>query len=471
MKKTFLLIVLIMVPPLFAACSHLNPSPRNLTPAQIPASFSLYGGSGEQMARWGHSLGSDELSKLIDLALEESFSLKQSWARLSQVKASAVKAGAGIYPEVSVTGDGSRQWLRQKGATGSRSSETTSLSLGVAGSYELDLWGRIRSSRESQELEVVATQLDLNAAAMTLTAEVATRWVNMIARRKQLDLLGQQLESSLNYLELVELRFRKSLASALDVFQQREAVAKLRAALPLVKAQEKLLGHELALLLGKPTSSGLFPDAAEFPELGAIPDTGLPADLLANRPDVRAAGLRLYAADWSVSAARADRLPAIRLTAATSVDGDQVSTLFDNWLTNLAGSLTGPVFDGGRRRAEVDRTRAVVEERLQQYRQTVFTAIKEVEDALVQEEKQREHLRELKKELSFARQGLDEARVRYIKGLSDYLPVLTELQAEQRLEHDLIQKEAQLIVYRISLHRSLGGMLYDSKKSEKKQIL
>jgi NodT family efflux transporter outer membrane factor (OMF) lipoprotein len=269
--------------------------------------------------------------------------------------------------------------------------------------------------------------------------------------------LERQLATNLTYLELVELRFRKSMVSALDVYQQKQIVERVKAEIPLVEAQEQLLLHELALLLGKPPRAAIQISSETLPSLSEIPATGLPADLLAARPDVRSAGLRLQEADWRVAVARADRLPAISLSANAGYEAAQLDLLFNNWILKLAGNFSAPVFDAGRRRAEVDRTRAVVDERLAKYRETVLTAIKEVEDALVSESKQREHIKALEMQTEAARKALEQAVLRYRKGIASYLPVLTQLLTVQGLERDLIQRQSELVIDRVSLYRALGG--------------
>jgi outer membrane protein TolC len=116
-----------------------------------------------------------------------------------------------------------------------------------------------------------------------------------------------------------------------------------------------------------------------------------------------------------------------------------------------------PIIDGQRRAAEVDRTRAVADENLAIYRDTVLTAIKEVEDALISESKQQEHIEGLQQVIATARRALAEAGLRYRKGLNDYLPVLTQLLTVQGLERDLIRRQASLLFARVSLYRALGG--------------
>jgi len=452
-----LTIILLLV----ASCAPFKPQERQSPEGELPRSFSLYTAESEPEVRWWEEFNDIDLNVLVKEALSDNLTLKEIWSRLVQARALAVQAGAALYPDL--TGTAGADYARQRTDTGSaKTTSTEDYSLGVVSSYELDLWGRIRAERESALLEVTAAREDLNTAAMTLAAEVANRWVNIISQRKQKRLLERQLRTNLTLLELIELRFRMSMVSALDVYQQKQVVENVKAEIPLVEAEEQLLLHELALLLGKPTGTSLKISREDFPEPTEIPATGLPADLLSSRPDLRRAGMRLQAADWQVAAARANRLPAIRLTATAQYGKGDMDVLFDNWLLSLAGNLTAPIFDGGRRAAEVDRRQAFADENLSAYRQAVLTAIKEVEDALVSEVKQREHIKALENVLVTARRALEEAGIRYRNGLTDYLPVLTQLLAVQNLERNLIRQRAILLNSRVSLYRSLGGTWTDS---------
>jgi outer membrane protein TolC len=243
----------------------------------------------------------------------------------------------------------------------------------------------------------------------------------------------------------------------LDVSQQREALAEAKAQMPLLEIQVLQLRSSLAILLGKAGTDLPLAESARLPDLIALPDAGVPADLLAARPDVRAAGLRLKAADWSVAAARADRLPAITLSAAAAFSSGSLDLLFDNWLLKLAGSITGPLFDAGYRSAEVNRTRAVAEEYLSAYAQTVATAVREVEDVLVTEQHQATYIALLQDQLDAARMTLQDARLQYINGQSDYLSYLTAWSSVQSLQRQLVGEQAARIKYRVTLYRALGG--------------
>ena len=435
-------------------CTVFTPEKR-LTPAdELPPAFSLYSQTESRPAAWWARFGSPELERLVTRALGHNFSIREAKARLDQARAVAAETGAQRLPQLEMEAEAATLRTRTE-----RSGETSAqeYSLGIGAGYEIDLWGRVASELQAARLDRAAVAEDLFTASMSVAGEVAQAWLGIIGQRMELEILEQQLETNRTLQELVDLRFRKGMVSALDVYQQKQAVAGITASIPLVRLQETELSHQLTYLLGNPPKTDLNIGADKFPELKALPAIGIPADLLANRPDVRAAGLRLRSADWSVAAARADRLPALRLTAQAAYSSNEVQTLFDNWILNLMGSLTGPIFDGNRRKAEVLRTRAVARERVAAYGKVVFAAVKEVEDALVRETRHREHLSALEQELTVSQSALREARERYMRGLNDYLPVLTQLLSNQRLERDILQMKRQLISDRIDLYRSLGG--------------
>ena len=446
---------------LFPSCAPFAPTALPDAAGEIPKHFSLYNGNADADTAWWKAFGSEELNRLIGAALAGSFDLKQAWARLQQMRAVAIQAGADRSPDLSAVG--SATYSRQRSASTSyRSQGNSDYLLGLSSSYEVDLWGRIHSQHQAALLDEAASLADLQTASVSIAAEVADRWVQLVSQRRQRQLLDEQLKNNLIFLELIELRFSKAMVSALDVYQQKQVVAGVRARIPLVEADIQLLQHEIAVLLGRPPGTDLALTALTMPETGPLPAVGLPADLLANRPDVRAAGMQLESSQWQVATARANRLPALSLAADAQYGANELDLLFDTWLLNLAANLSAPLWDGGRRAAEVDRTAAQMDEDLWAYRQTVLTAVKEVEDALVRETRQREYIGGLNSVMTAARRGLEEAIQRYRRGLSDYLPVLTQLIAVQDLERDILQQQEVLLRYRIGLYRALGGGWIDS---------
>ncbi len=448
--------ILILAALVLSACSPFAPAVRSFAEDPLPESFSLYPVQAPDPAPWWTALNSSALNGLLGQAFAGNLSLKQAWARMEQARAVAVKAGADLYPDLSVTGRTNH--ARQRSENGSADRFTTrNYAIGLSTSYEIDLWGRIRSGQKAESLTAEAAREDWHATVIALAADVATTWAEILSRQMQRRLLEKQLETNRTYLELVDLRYRKGIVTALDVFQQQQVVEEIRSQIPVVEAQERLRRNQLAVLLGQAPGTELTIGAENLPTLEPLPAAGLPADLLANRPDVRAAGLRLEAADWQLAAARANRLPAISLTGTAGYGPADMDLMLDNWILSLASNLAAPILDGGQRAAEVDRSRAVIAENLAAYRESVLVAIREVEDALASELYQRRYIAALERQLEAARHALVEAREQYRKGVDDYLPVLTQIVAVQNLERNLIEQQTQLLIDRIDLFEALGG--------------
>jgi NodT family efflux transporter outer membrane factor (OMF) lipoprotein len=429
--------------------------------APVPVSYSLKDTISEPQQRWWETFGDNDLNGFVEEALSGNQNLVSYWARLGKANALAAKAGADLIP--SVSGEAGASYFRSHRDEGSpdKTIDTENYNLGLVASYEVDIWGRIRAATQAANLSVLASRQDLNGAAITIAAEVAERWARIISQRQQKSLLQRQLAVNETYLDLVELRFRKSLASALDVMQQKQLVERIKAQMPLIEMEERLLLDELAVLLGRQPYDGPPFERQTLPELIAPPAAGIPAQLLEFRPDILAAYYRLSAADQDLAAAQADRLPALRLTGGAAYDSDELAGIFDNWLLNLAAGMTAPLIDGGRRRAEVFYAESGVQEQLAAYRQTVLTAVREVESALIREQKIRENITGIENQLEAAQTALSEAGFRYTNGLIDYLPVLTQLLSVQNLEFDLITRRTELLIARMDLYRAIGGTWTD----------
>ncbi len=411
--------------------------------------------------RWWLVFEDPALDDLVERALAGNFSLRAAWDRLAQAEAVARKAGAERFPSLDGEAGASRTQSRSETGDRRRTDASNSYSLGLATSYEADLWGRVRSSQEAAELDRQASAEDLQAAAVSLSAQVATVWYDLLEQHGQIALLDQQLATNEQILELITLRFRRGQVGAADVLQQRQLVESSRGDRAVLEARTAVLGHELAVLSGAvpeepPPQVSAGRDAA-LVEPPPLPATGLPADLLRRRPDVRSAFLRVAAADRRVAAAVADQYPRVSLAARVTTSGDEVGDLFRNWFATLAGNLLAPLFDGGRRQAEVERTRAAAAEALNRYGQTVLEALAEVEDALVRERRQRERIASLDQQLALARLVVERVRERYLNGAEEYLRVLAALLSEQQLQRTRLSADRELIQLRIALCRALAG--------------
>lgn len=436
-----------------------KPEPKPL-PVTMPEAFSRRG-EALPAARWWEAFESSELNVLVEKALSGNPGIRQALARIRQADAAARRAGASRFPVVnadagaSVTTTHGPASPLQPDRIVTR--EQRSHSGALAAVYELDLWGRIRAGREAALHAAEASREDLDAARIALASRVTDTWFGILEQRAQLALIREQTETLGTYLKLVETRFSHGLAEASDVYGQRQQIEATRASEPLARARLKELEHQLATLLGlAPTTPVAFP-AKSFPPLPPLPRTGMTADLLRNRPDIRAATLRLAALDREVAAAVANRFPSLTLNARFSDSNERADLLFRNWVSTLAAGLAAPILDGGSRKAEVQRQQARVEEQLYKTADTVLTALREVEDALTRDAEQAEHLVRLNRQLTAARQSLDAARKSYVDGVGDYLRVLSALRVVLQIEQSILAQTRLQFTYRVRLCTALAG--------------
>jgi len=447
--------VLIIATALFVtSCAAPKPDVKPL--AEVPHGFST---SGTELLpnQWWLTFNDPALNTLIEEALSGNFSLRSVWDRLSQAEASARKAGAPLWPSVTGTFDAGRTRSEVSGRAPDEIVNGTDLSLGAVASYEVDLWGRVRSTRDAAALDVLATREQLQAAAITLSAQVAGAWYALVEQRKQVLVLERQKKANEDVLEVITARWRSGQANAADVLRQRQLVESSRGDLVLVEANVTLLEHQLAILLGKAPKASVVPQQAVLPEPDPLPDAGLPSDLIQNRPDIRRAYYNVMSADRRVAAAVADRYPRIGISASIDTSGDEWRDLFNNWMGTLAANAAAPLFDAGARKAEVERTRAVVSESLNNYGQAVLDALGEVEDALEKERRQRDYIVSVDKQLDLSKRTIDRLTDSYLYGAVNYIDILQALVTQQSLERSQLQSRRDLLQFRIDLCRALGS--------------
>ncbi len=426
-----------------------TPAPRQPLPLEEAPAFSS-AGEAPLADRWWTAFGDDRLNERVELALADNFSLASAWERLREARAVVRRERAALFPTLDGTAGGE---LRE----GSDVDAESQIGLGLNASYEVDLWGRIRSGVEAQRLLAAATEEDYRATAISLSAEVALAWYELAEAWQQLELIGSQIDTNETVLEVIEQRFAVGQANAADVLRQRQLVEATREQAIVTRSRAEALEHLLAVLTGRPPQTAEEPTDARLPAVPALPDTGLPAELLRRRPDVRSAFLRLEAADAQVAAAVRDQYPRLDLTAALTTIAENPAGLFESWLASIAAELVAPLYDAGRREAEVERTVAARRQRLADYGQTALVAFREVEDALARESYQLRRIASLSRQVELAISTLRQLRTQYLNGAAEYLDVLDALRERQQLERSLVTARLDRVAFRIALHRALAG--------------
>ncbi|MCP3951416.1 MAG: efflux transporter outer membrane subunit, partial [Desulfobacterales bacterium] len=403
--------------------------------------------------QWWKAFNDPALNTLVEQALSGNLTIKAAYDRLLQAEAAAKKAGADISPDLDFKAGISRIHNRSNSTT----TDIDNFELGLSAGYELDIRGRIKALTTAAGFDAKASATDLKAVAMTLSSQVAAAWYQLVETCGQMDLLDRQLETNKKTLDLITLQFRTGQVSSSDVLQQKQLIESKKGEKAKAQGNARVLKNQLAVLLGIAPDHWTAPVVISFKALSPLPDTGLPADLVNQRPDILAAYFRVKAANHRTAAAIADRFPRISLSSSLETSGADASDLFNDWLASLAANLIAPLIDGGRRKAEADRTRAASMEALHDYGQKILTAFGEVEDALAVEDRQTVFISSLDRQVGLAAQVVERVRNRYIKGVENYQRVLTALLSHQQLESARLTAKRDLVLNRVRLCRAIGG--------------
>jgi NodT family efflux transporter outer membrane factor (OMF) lipoprotein len=261
----------------------------------------------------------------------------------------------------------------------------------------------------------------------------------------------------IKYPILLKTRFGSGQVRSVDIMRQEQLLERTREQQINLQQQIAMLQNRLKVLSGQPPQENSEYAFSGLPDLPPRPESGLPADLIQRRPDVQTAFLELKAADEELAVAVSSRYPRISLNASIGTSASNAGNLFDNFVRSFAGNLLAPVFYGGELKAGQDRAEARKKEKAYEYGQTVLLAFEEVENALIQENRQAETLESLQRQVELAEKTYEQLRTEYFNGMSNYLDVLTALDELQQLRRNYTQGRYQLIDYRIALYRALAG--------------
>jgi len=422
---------------------------RGQLPEPAPTSASLAD------RRWWELFEDETLQALIRTALEQNYDVRIAAARRLEAEAQLGLTRADQLPTLSagLSAEGRRN------IQGSRSSGDSELRAELSASWELDFWGKFRRASEAARAELLATEWGRRAAVQSLVAQVASAYFNLGALDQQRAIAEGALAARRESLRLTERREQSGAGSLIDVHQARELVQLAEGESINFARQIEQQENLLATLLGldpRPITRGRPFSAQTLPP--AVP-AGLPSALLERRPDIQAAEQQLVSANAQVGVARAEQFPSLALTGSGGVASNALVALFTSPVAFLsaAGSLVQPLFDGGRRSAQVEAADARAQQAELSYRSTILQAMREVSDALVGFHHNRELCASREALVDASRQALTLVEARYEGGSSSYLEVLDA--NSRRLDAELAQVRARLdaLLSYVDVYRALGG--------------
>jgi NodT family efflux transporter outer membrane factor (OMF) lipoprotein len=370
--------------------------------------------------------------------------------------------GADLWPQIQAEGSAGRSKQNFLGfpfASGDVPVVyNTNYRAGIGFSWEIDLWGRIRSAKSAALADVQASQADLAGAQLSIAAQTTKAWLAVTEAQLQLDLAHRTLTAFQETEDIAWGRYSRGLLTSLDVRLTRNSTATAAALVARREDQLQRAKRLLEILLGRYPRGELIA-AGDLPaELTPVP-AGLPADLVSRRPDLAAAERRLAAAGKRIAVAKRARYPRISLTGSAGTSTQEFNDLLDGDFSvwSIVGNLVQPIFQGGRLQAQVRLAEAQEDATLAQYANAVLFAYAEVENALVSERLLAREEISLREAAIEARAAWDLSSDRYATGVGDLLTVLESQRRSLNNDAELLAVRRRRLEARVNLFLALGG--------------
>lgn len=407
--------------------------------------------------KWWEVFQDRELQSLIRTALKNNYDVRIAATRVLEARAQLGITRADQYPSLSAGGNIVSQQNPKLGPIPAY--ELTQGEVAASAGWNPDFWGRYRRATESARANLLANEWAQKEVVATLVAELATDYFQLRQLDLELEISKRTLSSREDSLHLTQTLEQHGINSLLDVRQSEQLVYTAATEVPDLERQVAQEENAISVLLGK--NPGDVPRGlklTEQPHAPGVP-TGLPSSLLERRPDIREAEQNLIAANAQIGVARAAYFPQISLTGTAGYESPALTNLFTGpaGVWNLVGSLTQPIFEGGRLKSNVRLTEAQREQMTLVYQQTIQGAFRDVSNALIGYRKDREFRIQQEHLLAAAQDAAHLSQVRFKAGTTDYLEVLTNETNSFSAELGLAQAQGNELLALVQLYQALGG--------------
>lgn len=412
---------------------------------------------------WWQVFGDTELNQYEERALANNQSLKAAVARLAEARAFARVTSSGLYPELDGGASAQRQRISGNRPTNGVTIVPTAISQNVFSipftlNYEIDLFGRVRRSVEAANASLQASAADLENVRLLVSSELAADYFQLRELDAEMGVVQKSIGFQSKGLKLVEERHNGGAVSGLDVAQQQTVLDSSITQLALLQQQRAQFQHAVAVLQGLAPAGFAAPLKALNAQPPAVP-VALPSELLQRRPDIATAERQVASANAQIGVAKSAFYPSLSLSGGAGFQSADIAKLLDGpsaiWSVGL--SALEPIFAGGRNRARLESARAVYDENVAGYRETVLTAFQQVEDALSGLNALNAASESQLRAVADADQSLNLANARYTGGLVTYLDVITAQEQLLTNERLATQLQGQRLVTAVLLVKALGG--------------
>ncbi|BCS54174.1 efflux transporter outer membrane subunit [Geobacter sp. SVR] len=438
-------------------CGGLLPRSRYVTPdVSVPQQWQTSSVTGSSVAtkeQWWRDFNNPTLSGLIERALKTNNDLAAATIKVKRAQLSAKLTNTNLTPTVSASANGS--YLRDLNTR----TETKSSGITGTASYEIDLWGKLASARDVSTWEAEATESDRRSTALSLIGTVATNYWTIAYLNERIATVEASIAYAEKILELVEVKYQAGSVSALDKVQAQQTIASQKAQQTQLRQQRTEARNALAILFDQAPENML----AELQRLpsGSLPhvDAGLPASLLAQRPDLQAAELRLKKYLASVDNTRASYYPSFTLTGSLGTSSTSLTDVIRNPFAALGVGLTLPFIQWNTMKLNVEIAKTDYEEAVVNFRQTLYSALSDVENALSARINYAEEVRQTEESLVLARKAEEIAEIRYRSGATALQSWLDAQESRRDAERALALARLGQLKNCMTLYQALGGTM------------
>ncbi len=458
MKKRHYLLTLCMTA-FLSGCSAYSDLKNNSTPdtsleTSIPNAWNSEADStGQNIFKtgWLETFADPKLDAIAKQVLTYNYDIAVAAARVNAAQAAAKKAGAALLPAVDLN-------VESQGQGNLDNSGSSSIGASLDVSWELDVWGRVRAGKDVATSSLAASQADLQAARQSLVAQATKAYFLSIEATQQERYAKETYDNFTKSLKVAEAFFKEGSVSVQDVHLAKSELARAEDAYEKTKNAKTQALRSLELLLGK-YPSGEFEVASQLPALPATVPAGVPSELLERRPDLVAAERRVAASFGRTTQAKAARLPKLALTGSFGGSSSALSEIADptNMFWNLASNLIAPIFDGGKRKADVEIATAEQKEAVAQYKKAALAAFADVENALSGEQTLVKRVHALGRAHEQALMAEKVANTKYEQGDGVLLDILQIKRGTISANIERLRAEQELLSERVNLYLALGG--------------
>jgi NodT family efflux transporter outer membrane factor (OMF) lipoprotein len=444
MKKIFIVLILVLA----AGCSLVPQFHR--PEMKMPEHWrDEKSAAVTDLTNWWRNFKNPELSALEQQALLQNLDLQAARARIDQARAARKIVGGALFPQADVSASAAR-------TGGSSATHRSTGSAGANISYELDLFGANRAAKIAAEAGVESSLFDRQALVLIVSADVAETYAGALALRGRIYVAEQGRANAQRTLDILQARFNAGATSALEVEQQKTALANVDASIAAFENSLSVTMDALAVLLGEnPQSFKIIFHSLGDLEVPTIAP-GQPSALLERRPDIREAEAELVAANADIGVARAAFFPSINLGLAGSISKTPLSNPATTALS-LASSLSAPLFRGGSLQGGLEKSKARENELAENYRHTVLTAFQEVEDALAAVKSADKRRIAYTDAVRSADKAYGIATLQFKAGAVDYTSLLDSERSLLSAKDNLVSANLDRLTAVIGLYKALGG--------------